>query len=149
MAESPALDTCQLRQVTKTGAWLSMLPSTVNRTEMGDQDWRYVLFICYGIYPLYLSPHCDGCNVKFSICCALYCKKGGFIITCHNKLFVGVANLEGKAFTPLHVCDNPLIHPGHAVLEVKVHPVVSPYNNLAVATETSEQKGDLVILNLW
>ena len=126
MASSPALDTCQLIHGTKTGACLAMLLSTVNRTEMGGQDWCYVLFICYVIDLLYLPPQCDVCNSKFSICCSLYFNKGGFIMTCHNKLFVGVANLEGKAFTPLHVCNNPLIHPGRAVLDGKVHPTGSP-----------------------
>ena len=35
---SPALDDCLLRQGTKTGAWLTVLPSTVNETYLGDQE---------------------------------------------------------------------------------------------------------------
>ena len=34
----------QLQQATKMGAWLMVQPSAVNRTEMGVQEWQYVLF---------------------------------------------------------------------------------------------------------
>ena len=33
----------------KTGAWLMVLPSTVNRTDMGPQEWRNALFLRYGL----------------------------------------------------------------------------------------------------
>ena len=40
-------------------------------------------------------------------------------IFCHNELHDVVFNLAGKAFTPLHVCDNLLIHSVRAAREVK------------------------------
>ena len=45
MAGSPALDACRLRQGIKTGAWLTVLLSTVNGTDLGSQEWRYILFL--------------------------------------------------------------------------------------------------------
>ena len=70
-----------------------MLPSTVNGTELGAQEWREYLFLRYGIDPPDLPCHCDGCGAAFSIYHALDCKKGGLITACHNKLCDGVHNL--------------------------------------------------------
>ena len=39
MAAAPALDTHRLRRGTKTEACLTVLPSTMNRMEMGYQEW--------------------------------------------------------------------------------------------------------------
>ena len=36
MTEAPALDACQLIRGTNTGMWLTILPSAVNGTVMGD-----------------------------------------------------------------------------------------------------------------
>ena len=49
LAISPVQDARQLRQATKTGAWLKMQPSTVNRTELGVQEWKYALFLRYSL----------------------------------------------------------------------------------------------------
>ena len=54
-----------------TGAWLTVLPSTVNGTELGAQEWRGALFLRYGLEPPDLPSHCDGCDAKFSISHAL------------------------------------------------------------------------------
>ena len=51
----------RLQQKTKTGAWLTVQPSTVNRTELGAQEWRDDLFLRYGLDPPELPTHCDGC----------------------------------------------------------------------------------------
>ena len=45
----------------------------------------------------------------------IYCKRGGLVTACHNKLRDLVTDLVGKAFTPSHVRDNPLIFAGCAV----------------------------------
>ena len=84
-----------------------------------------------------------------SICNDLDCKKGVLRTTRHNGLRDGVSELLGKAFNPSHVCDYPLIHPGRVVREGKTQPAGSPQNNSSVATENSDQKGDLLIRNLW
>ena len=59
MAESPVSDACQMRQGTNTGLWLTVLPFTVNGTELGDQEWHDVLFLRYIIDLPYLPPNCD------------------------------------------------------------------------------------------
>ena len=47
----------QLIWGTKTGAWIIVFTYTVNGTELGDQEWRDALFLCYGIDPPDLPPH--------------------------------------------------------------------------------------------
>ena len=44
-------DACRLGRITWKGVWLSVLPSTVNGTELGEQLWGDSLFLCYGIDP--------------------------------------------------------------------------------------------------
>ena len=93
----------RLRRVTMTGDWLRLQPSTVNGTDMGVQKWRDSLFLRYGLDPPDLPNYCDRCNTKFSICHALYCKRGSLVPARHNELLGGVADLAGKVFTPSHV----------------------------------------------
>ena len=61
-------DACQLGRITRMGVWLSVLPYTVDRTELGAQEWMGSLFLCYGIYPPDLPAHCDVCGKAFEIC---------------------------------------------------------------------------------
>ena len=46
----------------------------------------------------------------------------GCITTHQNNLHDGFSDLAGKAFTPLHVRNDPLIYSGHAVREGKSQP---------------------------
>ena len=108
--------------MTKTGAWLTVQPSTVNGTELGAQEWRNNLLLRYGINPTDLPTHCNGYHAKFSISHALDCKKGGLVTARHNELREEVADLAGKAFTPSHVRDNPLIYSGRAVNRTNTPP---------------------------
>ena len=73
---APVQGARRLRRSTKTGSWLMVHPSMVNGTELGAQEWQYVLFLWYGLDPPDLLKHCDGCNAIFSICRALNCKWG-------------------------------------------------------------------------
>ena len=52
----PVQCTHQLRRATKTGAWMTVQPSTVNEMELGTQEWRDALFLRYGLDPPDL-PH--------------------------------------------------------------------------------------------
>ena len=56
-----------MRRAAKTGAWLTVLPSTVNGSELGDQEWRDALFLRYGLDTPELPNYCDGCEARFSI----------------------------------------------------------------------------------
>ena len=113
------------------------MPSAVNVIDMGDQEWCYALFLHYRIDPPELTTPCDGYNAKFSIYHALDFKKGGLITNCRNKLRDGVAELAGKLVAPLNVRDDPFMHPGRAVREVKAHTAGSPHNNSLVTTKKS------------
>ena len=102
----------QLQRAPNTGAWLTVQPSTINGTELGAQEWRDALFLRYGLDPLELPHHCNGCNATFSICHVLDCKWGVLDTARHNEIRDGVVDLSGEAFTPSHVRDNPLIFVG-------------------------------------
>ena len=52
IAGAPEVVTHRLRRATKTGAWLTVQPSTVNGTELGAQEWRDAAFLRYGLDPL-------------------------------------------------------------------------------------------------
>ena len=78
------------------------------------------------------------------------CKKGGLVTKRHNELRDGVADLAGKAFTPSHVRDDPLIYSGRAVKRKKATSAGSNGNSEPpAAPEVTEQKGDLLIRDLW
>ena len=102
-------DAHRMVRIMQAEDWLSVFPSTVNGTALGSQEWRYSLFLRYGINPHDLPYHCDGCGAAFDICHTLNCKKGGLITACHNNLRDGVTNLAIKDFTPTHVRDEPKI----------------------------------------
>ena len=141
----------RLRRETKTGAWLTVQPSTVNGTDLGAQEWRDSLFMRYGLEPPDLPTYCDGCNAKFRICHALDYKRGGLVTARHNELCGGVADLAGKDFTPSHVRDNPLIFSGRAMKRTKATPVRdSGTTDQAGAPppEVIDKKGDLIIRDL-
>ena len=78
-----------------------MRPSTVNRTELGAQEWRDALFLRYGLETPDLPKSCNGCKVRISISHALDCKKGGLVMVRHNDLRDGVADLSGVGFVLL------------------------------------------------
>ena len=98
--------------------------STVNETEMGEKECSDALFLRYGLDPPNIPKYCDGCNAKFSICHTLGCKRGGLVTARHNDLRDGVTELTGKAFTPSHVRNNPLIFSGRVMKRTKATPVV-------------------------
>ena len=148
---APEIVTRRLRRATKTGAWLMVQPSTVNGTDLGAQECRDAAFLRYGLEPSDLPKNCDGCNARFSICHALHCKRGGLVTARHNELRDVVANLAGRAFTPSHVRNDPVIYQGCAMTRSKAHPA-QPSDNTKQGEsppEAKEQKGDLLIQDLW
>ena len=92
-----------MQRSAKTWAWLTVLPSTVNGTELGAQECCNALFLWYGLDPPDLPKYCDRCQARFSISHALDWKKGGLVTAHHNELRDGLAYLVGKAFTPSHL----------------------------------------------
>ena len=144
------------RTLTSTGgntrAWLTVQPSTVNGTEIRTQEWRDYLFLRYCLDPPDLPKYCNGCNAKFIICHALECNSGGLIAAHHNDPQYRVAELDGKAFIPSHVQDNPLIFAGCAMKRPKAKlsgTIGSTDRDGASSPRSTEQKGDLLIRDLW
>ena len=151
IARDPAVLTRRLRRATKIGAWLTVQPLTVNGTELGAQEWRDAAFLRYGLEPPDLPKHCDDCNARFSICQALDCKRGGLVTARHNELLDGVVDLTGRAFTPSHVRNDPLIYQDCAVKRTKSQPD-GPRDSTTpgdTQPDATEQKGDLLIQDLW
>ena len=128
-----------------------MQPSTVHGTELGAQEWCDTLFLWYVLEPPDLPTHCDGCQAKFSINHALDCRKDGLVTARRNELHDRVADLAGKAFTPSHVHDDPLIYSGSTMKRKKATPARASRNKdhkVAPPQEVTDQKGNLLIRDL-
>jgi hypothetical protein len=69
-----------------TGAWLTVLPSIVNGTDLSVEEFRDVLIIRYGEIPSNFPQKCDGCDTHFILQHAIGCKKGGLVIFRHNEV---------------------------------------------------------------
>ena len=70
----------------------------------------------------------------------------------HNDLRDGVSDLAGKSFTPSHVRNDPLIFAGLGVKRMKAMPdgaSGTTDRDGAPPTEATEQKGELLIRNLY
>ena len=70
----------------------------------------------------------------------------------HNELRDRGVDLAGKAFTPSHVSDDPLIFVGCALKSAKDKPARtsgSTEQDGVTPPEATEQKGDLLICDLW
>ena len=122
IAGGPVKGARRQQQATKTGAWMTVQPSTVKGTDLGAQEWLDSLLLRYGLGPPDLPNYCDGYNAKLLICHALDCKRGSFVTARHKDLQYRVADLEGKAFTLSHVRNDPLIFADCAVNTPKAKP---------------------------
>ena len=138
-----------LHQVQKIGAWILVMTSTINGIDFGAQDRRDALFLQYGIEPLDLYQNCNGFGISYSISHTLEFKKGGFVMSCHNKLRDGVTDLAGNDLTPTHVYDDHLIHSGRNMKSGRsqLDGTTQP-NNPTAAMVDLEQKVNLLIWDL-
>ena len=65
-------DAHRLGRIMRMGAWLSVLPSTINGEELGVQEWKGSLFLRYGIDTPDRPENYDGFVAEFYICHTLY-----------------------------------------------------------------------------
>jgi hypothetical protein len=76
------------------------------------QEFQDAISMRYGLVPPDLPARCDGCDAPFTFQHALCCKKGGLVISCHNKIQDKLIHMAGKAMIPFAIRNEPLIRPG-------------------------------------
>jgi hypothetical protein len=141
-----------IRRGTETGAWLSVLPSTVSRTDVSAQGFRDALSMRYaGDAPPDLPVRCDGCrNAPFTLQHALACKKGGLVLFRHNEIRDELVSLAGKALTPSAVRDELLIKSSRAKESEKDAPITDTSQKKTEQTATGkDERGDLLVRGFW
>ena len=112
--------------------------------------WPYALFayICgFDSKMIYYSTFKDYGNKgeisAFYICHSINCKKGVLFTARHNDLHDGVADLAGKSFTPMHVCDNLLILAGCIVQRTNAQPDGSTHPSSKIRHRPRNRKATL------
>ena len=87
-----------------------VLPPTINGKDIVTQEFRYSLFLWYGMHTLYLIGGRNKCSAKFTLGHVLDCKYGGLVSTRKNELRGGMVDLYRKFLTPSYIDNNPIIH---------------------------------------
>jgi hypothetical protein len=147
---SPLLKRALLR-AKMTSPWLSVMPSTVNGTELSAQEFRDALHLSHGRAPGDLPSHCDGCGQKFNVEHALSCKLGGNVICRHKALTGTVVHIASKALIPSEVRNEPLIHFSccPAVTMSDLEQANSPVVTRNLHKNRDETRGDVLIRGRW
>eukprot|EP00978_Attheya_sp_CCMP212_P014047 scaffold35646_cov59-Attheya_sp.AAC.3 len=132
----------------KTGGWLTVLPNVMNGSILSDLEFRDGLQLRYAMILQNLPTHCDSCNAKCNIDHALNCKKGGLVITRHNKVKDELGFLATLATSPNAVCDKPFVFLGRAAngesnCESNTCPHVQSSNN------NEGDRGNLLLQGIW
>jgi hypothetical protein len=129
------------------GQWLSVMPSTLNGTELSAQEFRDTLLLRHARIPGDLPSHCDGCGAKFDVRHALECKVGGLVILRHNEINKELCDLASKALAPSAVHVEPMIHSRRTAEEIKAKEPKPPVQRLS--RSSNEERGDLLIWGFW
>jgi hypothetical protein len=146
----PTGESRTIRRGQQTGAWLSLLPSTVNGTELSAQEFRDAVSMRYGLVPPDLPQKCDGCDAPFTLQHALCCKKGGLVISRHNEIRDELIHMAGKAMTPSAIRDEPLIRTGRVAEKTMTCPTIGIDSKLKENDVTGESdRGDLLLRGFW
>jgi hypothetical protein len=134
----------------KTGQWLSVMPSTINGTDLAAQEFRDALLLRFARTPGDLQSHCDGCGQKNSVQHAHECKNGGNVIMRHNEVAYTVGDLFSMALTPSAVRNEPLINSGCPAVTVKdVNPSNPALTHNLHKNQGGDLRGDLCIRGAW
>ena len=126
----------------KSGMWLTALPRIINGTHMSSLEFRDALRIRYGLPPLNLATHCDGCNAPFTISHAMSCKIGGLVSRRHDAGKYEWMSLCKLAFSPSKIIDEPYIF-SHGPIQ---HQNNTHDNSQSVGPEA---RGDFAIKGFW
>ena len=133
------------------GRWLSVMPLSVNGTELSRQEFTDTLLLRYARSPGDLPEQCDGCNAKFTVQHALDCKSGGLIIQRHNEIGSELMEWASKALSPSSVRVEPLIHLDSTPEpedEAKATTGAKPNHNTDHAANDGK-RGDILIRGLF
>jgi hypothetical protein len=129
-----------------TGSFLSVLPSTVNGTELSKTEFRDALLLRYSRSPVDLQSLCDGCGKAFSVRHGLGCHTGGLMIGRHDDIQDELVYLASRAFKPSAVRDEPLINPCRSAEHL---PVLEPLVRRIHQTVDGEDHGDALVHGFW
>lgn len=100
----------RLQRAKDTGIWLSVLPQTLNGTDLSRDEFRDSVRIRLGLPVLALPTTCDGCGKPFSLAHSQVCKNGGLVTMRHDDLKMEIMSLCAQAFSPGAVRDEPKIN---------------------------------------
>jgi hypothetical protein len=131
----------------ETGQWLSVMPSTLNGTELSAQEFRDALLLRHARTPGDLPSICDGCGAKFDVRHALGCKKGGLVILRHNEINEELCDLASKALVPSAVRVEPMIQTKRTAEGSSSPEAKPPVQSLSRSNE--DDRGDLLIRGFW
>jgi len=138
-ASAKPIDARRMARAKETGAWLTVMPNSLNGTDLSADEFRDNLRIRLGLTPASLPSHCVGCNDRFTVEHAMTCKKGGLIVQRHNDLKAEWHHLCVQALTATAITDEPLIHMSRDVRQAG-----------AAATEPQpELRGDVSAHGFW
>lgn len=149
VSKLPCDDRRTIERGKQTGQWLSVLPSSVNGTELSAQEFRDSVMLRYARTPIDLPSLCDGCGETFSVRHGLECKKGGLVISRHNEIRDELADLASKALYPSAVRDEPKIHPSRPAVKKSAKESSSTPVNRNLTKNQNEDRGDVLVRGLW
>jgi hypothetical protein len=122
------------------GAWLTVMPSQLNGTELSALEFRDALRIRFGLNPQNLPEQCDGCGARFTVDHAMQCRRGGLVIHRHDDVAGEWHQLCASSLTPSKVSDEPLIPQSRVRTEV---------NGVVHMTDPPAIRGDVAAHGFW
>ena len=108
-AAKPA-DARRMLRSRETGSWLTVMPDSLNGTELSADEFRDSARLRFGLTPTSLPHRCEGCGQRFSVEHAMSCKKGGLVMLRHNDVAAEWHHLCAQGLTPAAITDEPLNH---------------------------------------
>ena len=104
----------KLMRSMETGAWLTVVPDSLNGTELSQEEFRDNLRLRYSLRPIGLQERCDGCGSSMTIEHGLSCAWGGLVLVRHNDARDEWGALGKVALSPSVVTYEPSIYSGRA-----------------------------------
>ena len=102
----------RLERIGQCGIWLSIALLKLSGTTLSFDEWMDSSRQRYGLKPLGLCNHCDGCNAAFTVAHALSCKKGGLVSIRHNDARDEAGALAMQALQASKISYEPMINNG-------------------------------------